>query len=119
MKKYRYLILFVFILPVIIVSCEYEFVQPIKVTLPNSVSYATDIAPIFDANCTACHNGSYKFDLHTANSYNNLKNGGYITPPDATCQLYVNVSTGHSGVELSAADKALILKWLQDGALNN
>lgn len=110
-------------------SCEKDYYSPSPpVVIPSSVSFSTNIVPIFSANCavTGCHTASSPpagLDLTPPDAYNSLFNGGFVdtTVAATTNTLYVEVSTGKmppSG-KLSAQNVALILAWIQQGAKNN
>lgn len=91
------------------------------------VSYAKDVQPIFNENCTGCHGKSGGL---TVTSYTNLMAGGGKGPvivagnPDAS-ELYKRI-TGQSqpsmprgGTPLSQDKIDLIAKWVKEGAANN
>ena len=84
---------------------------------------------MFDAKCTSCHNGGVaKLDLTPSVSYDNLISGTavatgvkyVITTDPATSDLYVQMDIGGSMESFGLpADAALVLKWIELGALNN
>jgi hypothetical protein len=84
------------------------------------LSYASDIQPIFDKNCIACHSGSQVPDLSAGWSHAELVDGGYVAEPEFACEslLYQKFSGSHSG---RATDEEIlkILGWIQDGAPDN
>lgn len=121
--KFEQLIKFISLLAVIIlVSCEYEKIEPIVVELPDEpISYSSEIQPVFDAKCLTCHS-SNKPVLIAGQSYNNLISGSYIdTDEPDDSELYEKVSEGHPGGNnsLTAEELAKILKWIEEGAQNN
>ena len=123
MKKFL-LILAVFTSLVAWQSCQYEWLDPVNPDIPDIVSYATDIQPIFDRSCNnaGCHaSGGTSPDLSPANSYNDLFAEGMIdTTTPTNSVLYKKTATGGSMAKYtSPGDADLILKWIQDGALNN
>jgi hypothetical protein len=97
-----------------------------------TVSFATQIQPIFNANCvTACHSpgGISSFmNLTAGNSFAALVQSvppRVIAGSSATSLLYQRV-TGAAlpqmplgGTPLSAADQTLIKNWIDQGAANN
>lgn len=95
--------------------------------ITEAVSYTANIVPVFEKSCSlsGCHNaGGVAPDLSSANAYNALSNGGYIdvaTPRNS--KIYGFVSGRLTPVmPVSGADPeiaAIILAWIQQGALNN
>lgn len=107
---------------IIITSCEYKFIDPIEIELPDEpVSFSEQIEPIFQNKCITCHSSTSPI-LTIGNAYNSLNDGNYINVivPESS-KLYEKVSGGHPGgnSSLSAEELALILKWITDGAENN
>jgi len=97
-----------------------------------TVSFATQIQPIFTANCTLnCHSpgGLAAFlNLAAGSSYNSLllsATPAVIAGSSATSRLYGRVSGTLSplmplgGPPLSAANQTLIKNWIDQGAANN
>ncbi len=114
-----------FILGFILLSftaCEYKFIDPIEVELPDEpVSFTGQIIPIFQDKCVTCHSSTSPI-LTTSNAYGNLINGNYIdTVIPEQSALYEKVNDGHPGGNeaLNATELALILKWITEGARNN
>ena len=103
-------------------SCEYETIKPVVVVPPDVVEYAAEVAPIFvEAGCTGCHAGAIKPNLMADKSWDALVTGGLVdteNPGDSKLMVKINSGHGTSG-NLSAAQKALILKWIEDGAKND
>jgi hypothetical protein len=105
-------------------SCQYDWLDPIDPVVPDVVSYSADIQPIFDHGCNAsgCHaTGGVAPDLSTANSFADIMAKGMVnTGTPETSRLYTKVAAGGSMNKYSQpGDADLILKWIQDGALNN
>lgn len=109
-------------------SCYYDEIPPEPVTpIPATVSYSTDIQPLWNANCISCHKaGATSPDLTAANSYSALTtNNKYIVPGNASTSLVYKLMTGAAsplmpaGGKLSDSKIALINKWINAGALNN
>ncbi|MFN7132167.1 MAG: hypothetical protein ACK4N5_08795, partial [Myxococcales bacterium] len=106
--------------------------------LAPTVSFATDVQPIFNANCSGCHGGSGNLSLAPGSSHANLVNVPTVCNPSQrrvvpgdhlSSQLWLKV-TNHankcggempagSGTGLSAPDALKIEKWINEGALNN
>lgn len=95
--------------------------------ITRTVSFAVDIAPIFNNSCntSGCHNtGGKSPDLSDAAAYTALANGGYINTGDPLqSELYLWM-TGKKGVPMPTSGinkdyNALILAWIKQGANNN
>ncbi len=111
-------------------SCEKAYVLPEPIvpedpTIPVvPISFANDIQPIFNANCVACHPGSSDPDLTSGLSYAALNGGGYInTATPASSILYLRMTDSGSPMPtsgvLSTSTTDKVLKWIEQGALNN
>jgi len=110
-------------------ACVYETIVPPVVEVPDDVSFNDEIIPIFNASCntSGCHDGSWNPDLIAANAYNSLLPDGegtsstYINLEDpASSLLYTKIAPGGSMEQFSTPEEtALILGWIQEGALNN
>lgn len=103
-------------------SCQYDWVE--EEPVPDSVSFIVDIIPIFNTGCNAsvCHgSGGQKPELTTENAYTSLFEENQIdlaVPENST--LYKKMATGGSmNKYTSLGDPDLVLKWIQQGALNN
>lgn len=104
-------------------SCEYKYIEPLEVNLPDApVSFSEQVEPIFQNKCVGCHSSTNPV-LTTGSAYNSLVNGNYVNTSDPESSiLYQKVSSGdHPGGNnsLSATELALILKWIEEGAENN
>jgi len=105
-------------------SCQWHTIQPVDYTpdpndsVVDTISYSAEIQPIFDAKCVSCHvNQNPK--LSETTSYTSLMNGGYInTSSPESSILYIKMKEGHYAT-FSAAELAVLLQWIQQGALNN
>jgi hypothetical protein len=90
---------------------------------PQSVSYKTDIAPMLNTKCavSGCHvSGSDKPYMATAESYQNLVNGGFVNtliPKESI--LYIMINGDMKEHIPSAVDRQKIYDWIRTGALNN
>ena len=101
---------------------SYETIKPVVVEPPDEVSYAEDVAPIFvEAGCASCHGGGTSPNLTADKSWDALVNGGYVnTETPSESELIEKIESGHgTSGNLNAEQKALILKWIEDGAQNN
>ena len=107
---------------VMVSSCQYDEVLPQVVELPDDpVSYELDIQPFFDAKCTQCHAGSIAPNLSAGVSYDELINNNWInTTTPASSPLYQSIDLGGSmETYASPTERALLLKWIEQGASNN
>jgi len=80
------------------------------------------VAPVFvNAGCTGCHSGGTAPDLRADKSYNSLTTGNYVNVSDpASSKIVMKINSGHgTSNTISATDKALLLKWIEEGANNN
>jgi hypothetical protein len=107
----------------IICSCEYEFIQPEEKPIPENVSFANDIIPIFNNGCNTnvCHGpGSTPPDLSPDNAYDALMSGGYVDTetPEASI-LYTSMKSGSMKPYTTPGDEDIILAWIEQGAKNN
>lgn len=108
----------------IISSCEYEWVEPATVSIPDNVSFANDIIPVFDAGCNVgvCHGaGGIPPDLTASNAYDDLIATNMINTSDpASSILYTKMAPGGSMAMYSTpSSTALVLRWIEQGAENN
>jgi hypothetical protein len=111
-------------------------------TMTPSVSFGTDVQPIFDSNCVSCHASSgvaFFLVLTSGSSYTNLvgvastrtTGGGLLVDAgdSESSVLYQRISgTGldpseqtmpPDGGPLSASDQTTIKTWIDEGALSN
>lgn len=100
-------------------SCEKYSYTPPAVDPNTAWSLKTDIQPIFNANCIACHGGTTSPDLRDGKSFNALTKGGYVTAPAETSRLYAKMVDGSHESRSTAADKLKVLYWITQGAQNN
>lgn len=103
-------------------GCYYDTV-PLPPEPEGDISYSNDIQSYFDISCVSCHqNGTgIPLDLEASVSYDNLIDGDYINTNDPSSSfLYVKIAAGGS-MESFASDneRAMTLKWIEQGALNN
>jgi hypothetical protein len=115
--------LMVLALAAIFQACEYEWIEPEDAEIPDVISYSNNIQPIFNRSCntSGCHtSGGPDPDLSPDNSYNALLSGGYVdvNNPEGS-SLYTSVKFGSMQVYAQPQDATYILKWIEQGALNN
>jgi hypothetical protein len=111
------------LLSVVLASCTDYVIKPAKVVVPDSVKFNANIIPIFNASCNhaGCHaTGGHSPDLSPPNAYTSLIYFGYVDTenPEASI-LYQKITTGSMKGNATDQDRELILKWIQQGALNN
>lgn len=103
-------------------ACEYEKLEEVDLgDLPEVVSLSEHIQPVFDDNCIKCHGGSTPPDLRAENAYFDLISGNYIdTENPENSFLYVKISgSGSMAQYANDYERALILKWIEQGAEDN
>ncbi len=106
-------------------SCEYEFIEPEPVVIPEVISFTDDILPVFANKCSlsGCHTtGNPILDLSAANAYTQLFGKQLIDldVPESS-GIYLKLTspgTTHQG-RSTAQEQALILEWIRKGARNN
>lgn len=106
-----------------LVSCTYEELIPPKVEVPDSVKFSVNIIPIFNTSCNApgCHSkNGIPPDLSEDNAYTSLTFFGYVdTDAPESSILYEAITTGSMKNNANDQDRALILEWIKQGALDN
>ncbi len=105
-------------------SCEYDYIKPIKpAPIQDTVSFTDDIIPIFENSCNAgCHEtGGYSPDLSPDNAYSSIINGNLVdTLNPESSEIYIKlVGTGSHDGRSDINQRSLILGWIQQGAKNN
>lgn len=107
----------------ILQSCYYDKL-PVG-NLSENISFSDDVQRIFNINCVGCHGGSQSPNLTSGNSYNDLINGNYVIPSNASNSPLMKFLLGQgvtimppSG-SLSQSDIDKIAQWINEGALNN
>ena len=87
-----------------------------------AISFAGDIQVIFTAKCILCHSGgtpSAGLDLSEGNAYTSINNPTYINlgTPDQSL-IYTKPLSSHFGT-YSTTEAAIVLKWIEEGAIDN
>ena len=116
---------------IVFISCYKvtTLVVPTDEEVTRPVSLATDLIPLFTANCSksGCHNsGGIKPDLSAGNVYATLVNGNYInlsTPENSEIYLWMTGKRAAS-MPVGAANNPsninqLVLAWIKQGGQNN
>ena len=102
-----------------ITSCEYKIIEPVIFEVPDGVSFADDIKPIFEEKCAVCH-ASQRPVLTDGKEYTSLIDGDYININDPELSdIYIKVNSGHGSNPFTPEESAYLLKWIQEGAENN
>ena len=117
MKKLKFILQGILLVIVVISACEKVVYPPPEV--PDQVSYAADIQPIWAGKCVNCHNGSRDPDLRPENSYASLINGGYVNTTNPEDSELMQTLYGTHDSRATEADKQLILFWINEGAKDN
>jgi len=119
---YRKLCPATFLTLLLLTACEYEKREELDLsTLPEVVSFQNDIISVFEAKCTRCHDGTTPPDLTFENAYFDLSSGNYLNAevPEES-YLYKKLSgSGSMAIYANDYDRALILKWIVQGAPEN
>lgn len=100
-------------------SCEKNSFTPPKINTVDTVHFAIDIQPIFNAHCITCHGGVRSPDLRSGNSYHALTTGLYVTLPGETSRLYLKMTSADHTARSNDLEKQKVLIWINQGALNN
>ena len=122
-KSTIYIILILFSL--LIAGCKYDFILPVPVVpVTGNVSFATQVLPIFSTeNCISCHKtGGQSPDYTAANAYASIVPNlvDLSTPDQSIIYTYPGPTTStHTWKKLTAAEDAIILQWITQGAKNN
>jgi hypothetical protein len=104
-------------------SCtDYVNVKP-AVVVPDSVMFSKNIIPIFNTSCnkSGCHSqGGQTPDLTAPNAHTSLIYFGYVDVdvPESSI-IYQKITTGSMKSNATDQDRALILEWIKEGALDN
>lgn len=106
----------------VITACEYTYVEPIVVELPDEpVLFSEQLEPVFNTKCAGCHSTMNPI-LSTGNVYNSLVGGGFINttnPSESGIILQLEDQHPNASGTFNATELALLLKWIEEGAENN
>jgi len=100
-------------------SCEKYSFLPTVINPVDTIYFATDIQPIFNANCVTCHGSLRAPDLREGKSYEALTTGGFVDQPGETSLLYTQMNKSDHTARSTDADKQKVLIWINQGALDN
>lgn len=106
-------------------SCEYKYIVEPVIPPPDptdTIKFSMEIEPIFtDNGCIACHPGFHSPDLSTGNSYNSITSLGLVNTDEPEISIiYVKPDpAGNHSAKYNSSQSALVLQWIQQGALDN
>jgi hypothetical protein len=104
-------------------SCEYSTIVPEEVVIPDEpVSFSTEIEPVFtSAGCVSCHPKLLKPDLTAGKAYASITSMNLVVAGDpGASKLMQYINAGHqTSSNITPTQKALISKWITEGAKNN
>jgi len=110
----------------VVASCQYKFIVEPVVPPPDpedTISFSQQIVPVFDEQgCTGCHNtGGQQPDLTPDNAYNSITNMGLVNTGDPVASkiYYYPLPDGSHFAKYTSAQAALVLQWIEQGALDN
>ncbi len=122
-KKFKYILagsIMLFIVDMTISACIKDKVQPapIDATCNDTISFANDILPIMQSNCTSCHNannasGGYDLTNHAGVAQNTGKLYGSILQDNSASSM----PQGGNKIADSLIQK--VYCWINQGAKNN
>ena len=84
----------------------------------STVSYASDVQPYFNAECTSCHSGSNPPAGVNLTSYAEVIASSVVAPGDPDASVLVQQLEGGHRNQLQA-DIDMIRTWILEGAQNN
>ncbi|MEQ9415163.1 MAG: hypothetical protein RIF39_15115 [Cyclobacteriaceae bacterium] len=116
-------VLYTFILLSAMASCTYETIEPKEQEVPTDISFNDNVIPIFNGVCnnSGCHSsGGIPPNLTPGNAFIGLTFFGYIDidAPEES-EIYKKITTGSMEEYATDQDRAIILKWIEQGALDN
>jgi mono/diheme cytochrome c family protein len=114
---------------IVLASCSDKGVEPTVEPGPTFISYADDIQPIFNANCSGCHAGGNQGGL-TLDNYASLIQGGnsgaVIVAGDPDGSLLIQRLEGTVTPQMPLGQTPLpssqiqtIRDWIENGAEDN
>lgn len=103
-------------------SCEYKYITQPDGVVPETVSYSTNVQPIFDAHCISCHSTlAYPPILLQEQSYSQLVQNSYVDVENPDNSVLVKKVNSKHPSEFLPYDfeKEIMLEWIKQGAKNN
>jgi hypothetical protein len=111
---------------VLVSSCQYKWIVEPEVPPPDpedTISFSQQIVPIFsEQGCTGCHStGGTAPDLTPDNAYNSITGMGLIDADSAENSkiYYYPHPDGNHYNKYTSSQAALVLQWIEQGALDN
>ena len=104
-------------------SCTYETISPKEPEVPTEISFNDNVIPIFNGICnnSGCHStGGIPPNLTPTNAFVSLTFFGYVdldVPEES--EIYKKITDGSMKDYATDQDRAIILKWIEQGALDN
>lgn len=118
MKK-RNIVYILILFALLISGCKYDFVLPEAAPpVGEPVSFSTQILPILSSKCILCHDKQTPV-MTSGVAYSQLVPKYVNTANPASSKLYTIPTSGTHGGKVSAAQGALILQWITEGAKEN
>ncbi len=126
-KNFRYIPIVFFGLLIMVSSCKYDYYVVPDIEITETVSFANDVQPIFNNNCTesGCHNtGGIAPDLTSINAYNNLFLYNLVDTANAELSvIYVRMNSATNPMPpsgmLQPIEIATVRAWIEQGGNNN
>jgi len=121
-KKFKYIIagsMMLFIVDMTISACTKDKVQPgpIDSTCADTISFANDILPIMENNCTSCHNASNAGGYDLTNYAGVTQNTGKLYGSMVQDGSAESMPKGGNKIADSLLQK--VYCWVNQGAKNN
>ncbi len=124
--KFKQLIIAFMVMAGFTTSCTYDQIEPEIPDIPDPdvpTSFADEIQPIFTASCVSCHPPTAGLDLTEGTAYSTITASKYMdlaNPSQSLIYTYPNPTSGtHSYKKYTTTEAALLLKWIEEGALDN
>lgn len=121
MRK-RNILLILTVFSLMLGGCRYDFIVPEEVPVVDQdepVSFSTQIAPIFTTQkCNDCHNNQSP-KLTSDVAYAQIVPAYVNTANPSSSKIYSIPNSGAHYAKITAAQGALILAWITEGAKNN
>jgi len=126
MKKLIIVVIYSLIFIFLLVSCEYNFINPEKgdpVDPEVPISFSAEVEPIWTTQaCTGCHDGSGLFSLKSGEAYNSLTTNNLLDL-DQVDNSKILTEPGSSGLHADkdyvGNQRELIKVWIEQGAEDN
>ncbi|OYT17051.1 MAG: hypothetical protein B7C24_04625 [Bacteroidetes bacterium 4572_77] len=104
-------------------SCQKKFIVEPQVNPIDSISFSQQIIPIWaDQSCTGCHSSTgQQPDLTADKAYQEITSMGLVLTNDAAkSKIYeYPLASGNHFAKYTSAQAALVLQWIEEGALDN